>query len=619
MSGVALLADLAGRPLSPGGLRRAMAAIEHRGPHGSGRVELGWVGLGHLRFDSAPEGAGCGQPLADAGLRLAFEGRLDNRPELLAALDLEPVASDAEFVLAAYRRWGDGCFRRLLGPFAVAVVEEARRRVVLARDPLGECTLFFHHRGSRLVAASEEAAVLAAGDVPGELDEETLVRFLAVETPREGATFYAAVRELAPGHLLVAEAGDVRLSRFWSAEELVADPAPRRPDAEWIGQFRETLAASVAARLRAVGPIGVMLSGGLDSGSLACLAAEDLARRGEASRLRAFSWVFDELTACDERRWIDPLARRLDLDVTRVASDDAWPLTDREVPVASPGRADPNPYRPLKQRLYRTAAAHGVRVLLTGACGDLLYAGADREWLRAALGERRWALALGETRAYLRRGSRHRLVRGAAGLISPDRPVRRGLGRRRAWLRPGAIAHLDPAGPHARRRRLDGLAGPWSAVGVSAESRYGFRAGVELRDPFRDLRLVALAVQMPAHLLFRGGQQKWILRRALSGALAPEVRDRRERSDLYPLFVRGAHDRELPQVRELLARGGTWRRWVREDWMERSLARVPSGELSGPEASALWACVALECWLRREGSSKSPMVGVGGAGAASAA
>jgi asparagine synthase (glutamine-hydrolysing) len=347
-------------------------AQAHRARDGWRVIGRGFAALAHLHFWTTPEEVGERQPLEEGGLAVAFDGRLDNRDELVAELGVADARSwsDCRIALRLYQRLGEDALRRFLGPFVLIVVDAAASRVTLARDPLGERTVFYACRGTSCYAASEEGALLAAPGVDWDIDARTAARYLAAEPPREGDTFLRGVREVRPGHLLRLRAGatEPETVRYWQPRELLPQESrSRRRDGEWAERLGHELDRAVGARLRVVGNAAVMMSGGLDSGSVACLAARALRGRHVQEPVLAYSWTFDELLECDERAYIRALATRWGLRSRPVPADRLWPLCVEADYLATPGRPVANAYRSLKQRLYEIAAGDGVRVLLGGA------------------------------------------------------------------------------------------------------------------------------------------------------------------------------------------------------------------------------------------------------------
>ena len=176
MSGLVALLHRDGSPVSAGGLEAMSGALEHRGPDGCDSLHEGGIGLAHQHFRTTPEEANEVQPLVCPTGRfwLALDGRLDNRDDLLANLselkNRPGPASDAALLLAAYQRWGPDCFERCVGSFAVAIWDRMERRMVVARDALGNRSLFYHLSPRCFAVASEEAAVLKHPSVGPEVD-----------------------------------------------------------------------------------------------------------------------------------------------------------------------------------------------------------------------------------------------------------------------------------------------------------------------------------------------------------------------------------------------------------------------------------------------------------------
>jgi asparagine synthase (glutamine-hydrolysing) len=569
--------------------------------------------LGCQHFWTTPEDRGETQPIAEpeSGVELLFDGRLDNRAELEAALVPPPGAGDAisdgRLALLAFRRWGRRCFERLLGPFAMVVYEPQRRRVVCARDALGDRTLYYHLAPDQLLIASEVDPLLRHPAVGAGLDEVSLARFLAVLAPLPGATFFTGVREVPPGHFLALEDGRRHLERYWSPEDA---PAVRyRRDGDYVEHFRALLTDSVRCRLRSPSPPAVLMSGGLDSTSVAALAASELERAAPGQRLRSISWVFDELEAADERPFIDPMAERFRLDERRIPGDGEWPLRDLDswpVPADAPWQP---PYCRLQHRAYAAAREAGTTALLTGEFGDHLYDG-EVFWLRDLAAEGRWAESWRGIRSEL--GKRPLPALARQGL--PRSAVARLLGwpgRPRAaprWLTPDARRRVVPAAGRTAPRRgswTPNSLDPLAAHAVSLEVARAGRSGVDVRRPYRDRRLVELMLSIPAHLVYRPEAperpaNKWILRRAMAGILPEEVRRRRHVSTLLPLARRGLVEREAETVARLLGSPqAVWRRYVRADWLGTSFPRRLAAGVDGAESLVPWQCLCIELWASR--------------------
>lgn len=267
--------------------------MAHRGPDDAG-IHIsadGTVGLGHRRLSIIDLSASGHQPMTneDGSIWLVFNGEIYNfqslRRELLAAGHIFRSNSDSEVILHAYEEWGVDAVRRLRGMFAYAIWDEPRRRVVLARDRLGIKPLFYWHEGANLTFASELKGVIADPRVPRTIDETAVYDFFTyryVPTPK---SIYRDVRKLPPGHVAVLENGRLSLTEYWTPT-FRAVSARNGEDA--VEMVRAKLSEAVRLHLIADVPVGVMLSGGLDSSTICALAAGAL-----RESLHTFSIGFD--------------------------------------------------------------------------------------------------------------------------------------------------------------------------------------------------------------------------------------------------------------------------------------------------------------------------------------
>jgi asparagine synthase (glutamine-hydrolysing) len=588
---------------------RMLDRLEHRGPDGRRLLTRDRVAVGCRQFWTTPEEIGERQPVADVDRLLTFDGRLDNRSDLLRALDrLDSESrrmSDAMLVLEAYRTWGSECFDRLLGPFAVVLWDAPARTVLAARDGLGDRTLFFSLDRRRLLIASEEHALLAHPEISSRLDEHRIAHHFAITVPADGSTFFADVSELQPGEVLVVSETEHRIRRCWRPQ-----PEPeiaRLSDNDCVDRYRELLTEAVRCRLRSSTPPAAIMSGGLDSTSVAAIGARVLEASRRNSSMRAVSWVFEELQECDERSFMDAVIARYGLEAWRVPGDDAWPLKNPDVLSRNPSTPEQNPYRELKQRAFRRAAAGGSRTVLSGATADLFSSGTER-WMWDLLRAGRVLEAGSSLVADVRKRGLFEAMR-RAGFGAPFRRIRARLSsppRRTPWLTNHARGRLGPDiteewwhGVFPRPAQCSVVLGAREARGATLENFDGCRAGVEVRFPYRDRRLTEFMLQVPAHQLYRNGRHKHLARVVGAGLLPPEIPARVEPTVLTPLFRRGVFERERATVERLLgAKDAVWPRFVEPRLVAEILRFGPRRPL---DEILLWHCVGFESWIRRHG------------------
>src|SRR5260370_6069848 len=270
MCGICGDVDLLGAPDAEG-VRRAARALAHRGPDAEGFFFEGPAALGHRRLAILDLESG-DQPMTRDGVTIIFNGEAYDFPSLPDQLRARghpfTTRSDTEVVLRAYLQWGEDFAAHVQGMFALALWDSRARTLILARDRLGKKPLYYFFRGQRLVFASELKALVAHGAAPRELDAEALVQYLACEYVPAPLSILRGVRKLPAAHLAVLDSSGLRLKRYW---EVPAAFAHAPPDAG--GEFPRLPHAALAKRLVADVAVGVFLSGGIDSTSIAALAA----------------------------------------------------------------------------------------------------------------------------------------------------------------------------------------------------------------------------------------------------------------------------------------------------------------------------------------------------------
>jgi asparagine synthase (glutamine-hydrolysing) len=282
-----------GAPVDPELLRRLNDTITHRGPDSDGFYLSGHVGMAMRRL-AIIDLSGGSQPIfnEDGSVAIVFNGEIYNfralRAELEAAGHRFATGSDTEVIVHAYEQWGDGLLPRLNGMFCFAIWDARRRRLLIARDRMGEKPLYWHHSPEHgLVWGSEAKVVLGAPWVERRLNPLALHHYLTLQYTPDPLTIYAGVHQLPAAHKLVVEDGAApRVERWWQLE---FEPKLELSDAEAIARARELLAAAVERQLVAEVPLGAFLSGGIDSSIVVALMAERT-----STPVRTFSIGFDE-------------------------------------------------------------------------------------------------------------------------------------------------------------------------------------------------------------------------------------------------------------------------------------------------------------------------------------
>jgi asparagine synthase (glutamine-hydrolysing) len=614
MSGVCGVVRLDGGPVDAAELVAMTSAAAHRGRDGGGRLLLDHAGFAWQALRVTPEDVGDAQPVRLGDLVVVADARLDDRAGLRRSLGAgaPPVdAADSVLIAAAWQRWGDRAPQRLLGDFAVVVYDVARRVLHAFRDPMGMRPL--HYRvepGRRVLVGSEVKQVLAASDVPVRIFEPAVAAHLAGPFVPPTSTFYEGVEALGPGEALRVDAeGRVRRRVWWSLDPEERIVYPQLGD--YAEHFRELLLTAVADRMRSVGPVGVLLSGGVDSGSVAASAGW-LREQGRAPQtdLRTISWGFEELAGCDERAWSERTCRRYGLPSTVVWGDEGYPLAGTEG--RTPDQDDPylHTYQALMASTVRTAGETGVRLLLTGMGGDEVAGDRVTDEL-GLLKAGRPVAALTDLRA---RGGRTLVRQARRGAISAARRGRGGDGH----PAPVTAPHWLDAG-FAARAGLDGtLAAAWAAPAwrdraraarvatirswshqraVAWQERWWTRHGLAHAAPFQDVRLARFAAAVPQWRMQRWTDRKSLARAAMAGVLPDPVRQGPSDNEFAALYERGMRDRAVGVVEDLLDDPELARR----GWVDAAGLRT---EYRGYLAGAVghhppWWALSAELWLRR--------------------
>ncbi|MEA2220024.1 MAG: hypothetical protein QOJ35_2650 [Solirubrobacteraceae bacterium] len=571
---------------------RMAETMDDRGPDGAGEWARGLVALAHRRLKVIDLSSAGDQPMVDAelGITLVFNGCIYNHRELRRELEAHghrfSSASDTEVVIKAFAQWGGRCVERFAGMFAFVLYEHDAQRLVLARDRLGIKPLYLADVAGALRFASTLPALLAGGGVDTELDPVALHQYLSwhavVPAPR---TILAGVRKLSPATVMVIES-DGRCSRedvYWRPD------FSRRPEHadwdadDWALAVRAALRTAVARRMVADVPVGVLLSGGLDSSLIVALLSE-----GGQGGLATFSVGFDAVGDREgqEFRYSDAIAREFETDHRRihVATDRMLPALDGAIAAMSEPMVS---HDAVAFYLLAQEVARSHKVVQSGQGADEVFAGyswyrpvADADGLgadayRAAFFDRphaemadtlqpRYLLREDPSRDFL---DEHFEQRGA------DEPVDRAL-----RLDTEVMLVDDPV------KRVDNMTMAW---------------GLEARTPFLDHELVELAAACPPDLKLADGG-KGVLKAAGRGIVPDLVIDRPKSYFPVPALSR-LEGATLELVRETFeAPVAKARGLFRADHVERLLA-APNDHLTTLEGSKLWQLALLELWLARHG------------------
>ena len=631
MSGVAgILLRQEGKPAAAADIQRMLARMQHRAPDGSSWWMDASVVLGHAWLNTTDE-AGPG-PLTMAGGKLAITAdcRLDNRDELLARLGIrDSSVADAVLLMRAYLRWGEACPEHLQGDFAFALWDGERRQLFCVRDHFGVKPFYYHSSDRRFVFASEIGPILDVGGVDMRISEHQISGFLAGLPDDPQSTAYADIFRLPARHSLTVTGNQVVLRRYWQIE-----PSPRPMRADAAEEFRHLFTQSVRNRMRGTPAVGAMLSGGLDSSSIACVAGMQNAAQRKP-RLPTFSLVFEKGSPMDERPFIEAVLAQQKVDGTLISVGNYAPFAEFERILEEQEETFLAPGLSLTRDIYRTAGAKGMKVLLDGHGGDevvsqghghlheLADAGKWMElWreLRSAsntygdgmlglyyqfltLYGPAWRIAkikrlANRALSKLRRRPTGRPATSWRGLINPDLAMRTDLVERfrRAGYMPPAVSASETL---THRWLLSNGMVP-HAFEVLDKAAANF--GVEPRYPFWDKPLVEFCLALPGAEKLNQGFGRSVLRRAMEGILPPAVQWRRDKIDFTSNLVKGMlgnHRDLLDKV--LVADAALIAPYVNLPEVTAAYGRISSQPEAAtlPDVQYVWRSIALSLWLRQ--------------------
>jgi asparagine synthase (glutamine-hydrolysing) len=624
------------------------ASIAHRGPDGTGLWTDDEAGIGfvHNRLaivDLSPAGD---QPMTSPSGRfvIAYNGEIYNHMELRRELEVDGFVpgwrghSDTETLLAAIDRWGiAGALGRSIGMFAFALWDKSERRLILARDRLGEKPLYYGWQRSNgceaFLFGSELKALRRHPAFEGEIDRQALTGFIRVNYVPSPLSIYAGIAKLPPGHVLTLAAGarEPVVEAYWSgadaAERGVADPLDVGPE-DAVDLLEDLLSDAVGRQMMADVPLGAFLSGGVDSSTIVALM------QAQSSRpVRTFSIGFTE-EAYNEAHQAKAVAEHLGTDHTElyVSPADAMGVIPRLGHIYDEPFADSSQ---IPTFLVSQLARRDVTVSLSGDAGDELFGGYNRHrivagpWKRlsriprplrsaAARGMRavspeRWNRIAAALDPVLPRGAKMTVpgekIHKGAGVLASRSVDELYLGLISFWRDPSSLVRggSEPSGaPSGLAPRLEGLNDAERMMALdmltylpddilAKVDRAAMAVSLETRVPFLDHRVVEFAWRLPMNLKIRGGETKWLVRRLLDRHVPRALIDRPKAGFGVPIdsWLRGPlrdWAEALLAPERIVAEGYFEAGPIREAW-----AAHQSGALNMQHH--LWSILMFQTWL----------------------
>jgi asparagine synthase (glutamine-hydrolysing) len=611
-------------PINKFNLEQMNNTIRHRGPDDDGYYLDQTAGLAMRRLSIIDLNTGH-QPISneDGSIWIVFNGEIYNYRELRQTLEQKghvfTTLTDTETIVHAYEAYGDDCVQHLNGMFAFAIWDQKRRRLFLTRDRLGIKPLYYYASPQQLIFGSELKAVMANPAVPRDIDFTALDQFLTLEYVPTPRSIFQEVKKLPPGHSLVAENGQIRLSCYWNVDfENVTVP---QNEADCVAALTDLLRDAVKIRLVADVPLGAFLSGGIDSSTIVAFMSETA-----DTQVQTFSVGFGDPTY-NELPYARMVANHFNTKhYEEFLEPDITELVPRLVRQYDEPFGD---FSSFPTFLVSEMARRQVKVVLSGDGGDEIFGGYD-----TYMAQKMDASIYRYLPRYLRQQALPWLLTAV-----PPQPAKKGLINKSKRFVEGAA--LDPALQHARwmmfmheadkaqlyrpelRAVLNGDSAQTlirsyfqEAQGINslAQQQYvdvktylvddiltkvdrmSMAASLEARVPLLDHRIVEFALNLPPHLKLNGRTTKAILRQIMAERLPPAILTKSKEGFSIPLkhWLR----RELrPLLHDLLSAGSLKKRGHFDPacvtgWIKEHEAQQVN------HSHRLWSLMVLELWHR---------------------
>ncbi len=627
MSGLAGMYNLNGDPVDAALVARMSHRVAHRGPDALRCWVNGPVGIGHALLQTTPESVLERQPWLDesATLCLALDGRIDNREDLIQHFATSDVPlrneTDAELVLRAYQQWGEQCLEHLVGDFALVVWDGQRRQLFCARDILGLKPFYYCRLGTSFYWASEIPPLFECAGIPRRPHDAMVAEFLSGIVVTNRDTLYEGIHRLEPAHSLIVRPEGIVTHRYWTID------SSRRIhyscDDDYAQHFLQIFDQAVRCRLRSHRPIGLGLSGGLDSSAVVSMV-QQYARSNvyESNRFQTFSLVFPALP-CDERPYIDDVVNQGTFPPHYVTP----PPPTLEGFVDDVRRYQDLPDHPngaMHITLRTLARRQGCRVLLTGSGGD--------EWLTGSFFHYADLLRNLNVRALIRRlradrplycdrptGDFFSIPFVQCGLLPLIPQSYRDVGKQllgrtntpdwlstEFWHRTHMEERIRQAvfSPaclsYAQRDLFSSTTHGLGIHGTELDERAASFLSLENRHPLNDRRIIEFALALPEDQRWRD-KPKFVLRNAVGKFLPSSVRTRVLKADFSCMFAQALLAESMATIFQSLSvasMGWVDGKQILADYQTMARCYQQGDEAYRFHVAPLWMVFGVELWFR---------------------
>jgi asparagine synthase (glutamine-hydrolysing) len=576
MSGITGIYNLDGRPVDRELVKAMNDSIAHRGPDGEGNWMDGAIGLGQQMLCTTPESIHEKLPMTNktGDIAITADARIDNRSELITVLNFNGSPrgriTDSEIILAAYEKWGECCPKKLIGDFAFGIWDGRKKRIFCARDQIGIKPFHYFFNGKTLRWASEPKAIFGDNEIPKEVNLSFLCLYLLNQYDEREETVYKNIYRLPPSHFMVIENGRLHKEQYWDIDPNCA--INYQSDGEYTEHFLALFKEAVHSKLRSHRPVGALLSGGLDSSSIVCIAQELYKEKVQNGEFETFSVLFDNLP-CDERGYIDEVVRKWSIEANYLDYEKHPLLFDLKGIRTYPDMLNLSVII-LLAPVFMSAKQKGIRVMLDGIGGDDLLA-VDVDHLTDLFSKKRIPELMSQLKSDAELFSTSSLSMFIDYCIKPLIPqsMRSVLQRILPFRKNGIPSWINAefvkqVGVEKRIQRVSCstrfpsraqqhihqvMRFGWNTnVALDMIERLAANFGVECRHPFFDVRLVEFLFAIPEEQRWSRKWPKAVLRHSMLGILPESVRTRKDKADFTCVIDRELRNRRREEIEDLI-------------------------------------------------------------------
>jgi asparagine synthase (glutamine-hydrolysing) len=621
MSAIFGMINKNGRPVDQQRANKIQQAMLHRATDGKGTYLSGNVFLSHHKLIISPAQQNEAMPLEQDGFVITADARIDNREELANRLGLNKehglLPADHILILSAFKKWAGKCVTYLEGEFAFAIWNTQTSSLFCATDHIGFRPLYYYDTADAFIFCSEMKGILAVKETPNIFNEEALVEYFFRQS-NQTKTYNDEVFALCGGNTLTLQYDKLTIGKYWSPQKTGKYHFTK--DSDWANCLRDLLTTAIDNRLQTDLPVGITLSGGLDSSSVACIAGRILEKRNKP--LYAFSSVLPQGykgVEVDERKYIDIIGRHIkNLEQTFVEVPEAGPFTGLEE-AFNLEETIPNAFFYMDRALHKAAQEKNVRVFLTGFGGDLFVSHKGHQVIYQLIKQLKLADAAKifvQTKKiecsylqilktdYLAFTWLYKFYTAARGRSALNwqlfTPLKDDLTKK--YLKHRDSGPVKDQAAWMTKYIASGQMGRLMGMFANRYAAYDMEAAV----PLLDKSIMEFLLDVPVEQFRIGGARRSLMRRAMEGILPPEVQWRADKTPYSPDYVsRIIREKEL--IRATLTSGGPAKNYIESSRILGHIDHLqPRAGMSDPkEVSAIRIAQGIICiffinWLDQQ-------------------